>query len=115
MKKYYSFSSTEHIEDEETLQIIGIRGKRVMELATLGAPILPGFMIPNDTVSELITDASGAKKFLISPIAKIERLIKLFPPASPPTSSNNLRPTSHRSKPTATKLPISLAKKSLCC
>ncbi len=75
MKKYYSFSSTEHIEDEETLQIIGIRGKRVMELATLGAPILPGFMIPNDTVSELVSDASGAKKFLISPIAKIERLI----------------------------------------
>ena len=53
MKKYYSFSSTEHIEDKETLEIIGIRGKRVMDLATLGAPILPGFMIPNETMTEL--------------------------------------------------------------
>jgi pyruvate,orthophosphate dikinase len=76
MKKYYSFSSTEYIEDKETLEIVGIRGKRAMELATLGAPILPGFMIPNETVSELVSSKESAKKFIITPVEKIERLLK---------------------------------------
>lgn len=76
MKKYYSFSSTEHIEDPKVQEIIGIRGARVMELATLGAPILPGFMIPSETVGELVSDPSDAKKFLIEPISKIERLLR---------------------------------------
>ncbi|KPJ86248.1 MAG: hypothetical protein AMS17_13305 [Spirochaetes bacterium DG_61] len=75
MKKYHSFSSTEHIEDKDTLELIGIRGKRVMELATLGAPILPGFMLPNETVNDLITKPADAKKFLIEPLAKMERLL----------------------------------------
>jgi pyruvate,orthophosphate dikinase len=76
MKKYYSFSSTEHIEDPKVQEIIGIRGARVMELATLGAPILPGFMIPSETVGELVSDPSDAKKFLIEPTSKIERLLR---------------------------------------
>ena len=75
MKKYYSFSSTEHIEDRKAQELMGIRGKRVMELATLGAPILPGFMIPNETVNELILKPLDAKKFFIEPIAKVERLL----------------------------------------
>jgi len=75
MKKYYTFSSTEHIEDKEALELIGIRGKQVMELATIGAPILPGFMLPNETVNELIPKPSEAKKFLIEPLAKMERVL----------------------------------------
>jgi len=76
MKKYYFFSSTEHIKDPKVQEIIGIRGARVMELAMLGAPILPGFMIPNETVSALFSEPADAKKFLIEPISKIERLLR---------------------------------------
>jgi len=75
MIKFYSFSSTEYISDPETLGLIGIRGKRIMELSSLGAPILPGFILPNDTVNELAEKPKEAKKFLIEPIAKIERLV----------------------------------------
>ena len=75
MKKYHPFSSTEHIDDKEALELIGIRGKQVMELATIGAPILPGFMLPNETVNELIPKPSEAKKFLIEPLAKMERVL----------------------------------------
>jgi pyruvate,orthophosphate dikinase len=75
MKRYYSFSSTEHIEDKEALSLIGIRGKRAMELATLGAPILPGFMLPNETVNGLVQKPADAKKFLIEPLGKMERVL----------------------------------------
>ena len=75
MKKYYSFSSTEYIDDHEMQEKIGIRGKRIMELASLGAPILPGFIIPNDTLKELVESPEEAKKFIIEPIQKLERLL----------------------------------------
>ena len=77
--KYYFFSSTEYIDDPEIQEKIGIRGKRVMELASLGAPILPGFIIPNDSLAELIESSSEssseAKKFIIEPIQKLERIL----------------------------------------
>ncbi len=73
MKKYYSFSSTEFIEDPEIQEKIGIRGKNVMRLASLGAPILPGFIIPNETVEEIVATKKDSKKFLIEPIEKLER------------------------------------------
>ncbi len=75
MKKFYSFSSTEYLDSKETGEIVGIRGKRIMDLASLGAPILPGFMLPNETVNDLIASSSDAKKFLIEPIAKVERIL----------------------------------------
>jgi len=75
MKRVFPFSSTEYLEDKETLELVGIRGKRIMELATLGAPILPGFLLPNDTVKELVESGENAKKFLFEPVAKIERLM----------------------------------------
>lgn len=75
MKKFYSFSSTEYIDSPEALSVVGIRGQRVMELAFLGAPILPGFMLPNETVSELTQKPAEARKFLIKPLANIERIL----------------------------------------
>ncbi|MFW6139116.1 MAG: putative PEP-binding protein [Spirochaetota bacterium] len=74
MNTCYPFSSTEYFEDPEVQEHTGIRGKRIMELASLGAPILPGFIIPNETVGEITTDAQKAKKILIDPITKIERI-----------------------------------------
>jgi pyruvate,orthophosphate dikinase len=76
MKKFHSFSSTEYLDIKESQDIVGIRGKRLMELASLGAPILPGFMLPNDTVTELAKNPDDAKKFFIEPLSKVERLLK---------------------------------------
>ncbi|UCB44268.1 MAG: pyruvate, phosphate dikinase [Spirochaetota bacterium] len=75
MKKFYSFSSTEYLDIKESQDIVGIRGKRLMDLASLGAPILPGFMFPNDTVEEITKNPNDAKKFFIEPLSKIERLL----------------------------------------
>jgi pyruvate,orthophosphate dikinase len=75
MKKFYSFSSTEYLDIKETEELVGIRGKRLMELASLGAPILPGFMLPNETVNEITENPKDAKKFLIEPISKVERIL----------------------------------------
>jgi pyruvate,orthophosphate dikinase len=76
MKKYHSFSSREFIDDEKIQDSIGIRGLRVMELASLGAPILPGFIIPNETIGEIAAKIGEMKKFIIEPMSKIERLLK---------------------------------------
>ena len=76
MKKYHSFSSREFIGDEKIQESIGIRGLRVMELASLGAPILPGFIIPNDTIGEISAKIGEMKKFIIEPMSKTERLLK---------------------------------------
>jgi len=76
MKKYHSFSSTEFFDDPKIQESIGIRGLRVMELASLGAPILPGFIIPNETIAEIADKIREMKKFIIEPMSKIERLLK---------------------------------------
>jgi pyruvate,orthophosphate dikinase len=76
MKNYHPFSSTEFADSPDIQNTIGIRGMRAMELASLGAPVLPGFIIPNETVREITGKVAEAKKFLIEPITKIERLLK---------------------------------------
>ncbi len=74
--KYYPFSSTEYLDTPEVLQEIGTRGQSVMELGSLKAPILPGFIIPNTSVGEILADEEQAKKFFLEPIGKIERKTK---------------------------------------
>ncbi len=49
---------------------------RVMELASLGAPVLPGFILPNETMGEIAGKVSEMKKFIIEPMTKVERLLK---------------------------------------
>ena len=56
-------------------EIVGIRGTGVMQLASLGAPVLPGFLMPNETVKELIAKPQDAKKFFLEPISKMERVL----------------------------------------
>ena len=75
MKKYYSFSSTEFMDVPNAQEIIGTRGKNIMELASLGAPILPGFLLPNETVKDIVAKPQDAKKFFLEPISKIERIL----------------------------------------
>jgi pyruvate,orthophosphate dikinase len=45
MNNIYSFSSEEYTTDSEMIETMGIRGKRIMELAKLGVPTLPGFIL----------------------------------------------------------------------
>jgi len=72
MKQYYSFSATEYIEQPEILEHIGSRGRRVMELASLGAPISPGFIVMNDTLGEIAEGNVHVAEAFREPIAKME-------------------------------------------
>jgi pyruvate,orthophosphate dikinase len=76
MKRYHAFSSTEFIDDPKIQDEMGIRGLRVMELASLGAPVLPGFIIPSETIGEIAGKTADLKKFVMEPISKTERLLK---------------------------------------
>ncbi len=72
MKQYYSFSATEYLELPEVLEHIGSRGRRVMELASLGAPISPGFIVMNDTLGKITDGSVDMSETFKEPIAKME-------------------------------------------
>jgi len=46
----YSFSSTVYTQDKDVLDVLGYRGRRLMHLAGLGIPILPGYVLSNDAL-----------------------------------------------------------------
>lgn len=46
----YSFSSKAFTQDEDVLEVLGYRGRRLMHLAGLGIPILPGYVMTNDAL-----------------------------------------------------------------
>jgi len=50
MSNIIPFSRTKFTQDEDDLNIIGVRGQRLMELASLDIPILPGFIITNEVI-----------------------------------------------------------------
>ncbi len=47
------FSATEHVKNAEILEKIGTRGRDVMNLAALGLPILPGFILDSELTATL--------------------------------------------------------------
>jgi pyruvate,orthophosphate dikinase len=75
MEKIYSFSSTEFSSDPAERKATGSRGVRVMELASLGAPIAPGFVISNELLKEVTEGAADAFEFYKEPIQKMERIM----------------------------------------
>ncbi|RKX89452.1 MAG: pyruvate, phosphate dikinase [Spirochaetes bacterium] len=52
MKEIFSFSSSEFTEDEDIIQHFGMRGQNLMGLASMGIPILPGFILTEDFLAE---------------------------------------------------------------
>lgn len=52
MKEIFSFSSSEFTEDENIIQHFGMRGRNLMDLAALGIPILPGFILTEAFLAE---------------------------------------------------------------
>jgi len=55
----YSFSSKVFTQDEDVLDALGYRGRRLMHLAGLGIPILPGYILTNDSLMAEL-DSPGA-------------------------------------------------------
>ncbi|MFP4113536.1 MAG: putative PEP-binding protein [Spirochaetota bacterium] len=76
MQEYYSFSSNEYLSDSEILEVVGSRGRRVMELASLGAPISPGFILTNDTLNLIASDEPGVFEMLKDPLSDMEAIFK---------------------------------------
>ena len=82
-KNIHFFAAGESIKDSAVHAKIGIRGQRAMELASIGLPILPGFIIDADIVADLEkTDLQDDSK---SAMAKIEKIVdkKFGDPANP--------------------------------
>ncbi len=52
MKEIFSFSSSEFTEDEDIIQHFGMRGQNLMGLASMGIPILPGFILTEAYLAE---------------------------------------------------------------
>ena len=52
MKEIFSFSSSEFTKDENLIQLFGMRGRNLMDLAALGIPILPGFILTEAFLAE---------------------------------------------------------------
>jgi pyruvate, orthophosphate dikinase len=75
MGKIYPFNSSEYLSDPAILETIGNRGVRVMELASMGAPIAPGFIISNELVNEIVNDASIAYELYREPFARMEQIL----------------------------------------
>ncbi|MBN2353314.1 MAG: pyruvate, phosphate dikinase [Spirochaetales bacterium] len=83
MNNIHFFSAGESIKDKAAHAKIGIRGQRAMELASIGLPILPGFIIDSEVVSDL--EKTDLQADLKSAMAKIEKIIgkKFGDPANP--------------------------------
>ena len=75
MKKYHAFSENEYLDQPDALDELGSRGKRVMQLASLGLPIAPGFVLSNETIREMSDDPEAEKSFLSEPVAKMEQIM----------------------------------------
>lgn len=59
MKEIFSFSSSEFTEDDDIIQHFGMRGRNLMDLAALGIPILPGFILTEAFLAEDIEEPEG--------------------------------------------------------
>lgn len=75
MKAVYPFSRSEFTEKENELELCGVRGQRMMELASLDIPILPGFILPNNLVMKWDENREEAKDVLDSYLSKMEPIV----------------------------------------
>jgi pyruvate, orthophosphate dikinase len=76
MQEYFSFSTTEYLTDPDLLELVGSRGRRVMELASLGTPISPGFVLTNDMLNRIAEGEDGVFDRLKDPLADVELAFK---------------------------------------
>ena len=60
MKGLFTFGSSD--VDQSTLNELGVRGKRVVELASLNAHIAPGFILDNELLNNVVTSQKSSYK-----------------------------------------------------
>lgn len=81
----YSFSSEVFTQDEDVLDALGYRGRRLMHLAGLGIPILPGYVLTNDSLLAELESPGSNDKMVQNSISNMEDVIgKKFGDASNP-------------------------------
>ena len=71
LKKIYQFSSADYVSDPDALEVLGSRGLRIFELASIKAPIAPGFIILNEAIRDdpiPVNDIAG-------PLSSIETIM----------------------------------------
>jgi pyruvate,orthophosphate dikinase len=79
MEDFYFFSNNEYNDKGNVEEIIGIRGKRIIELASLNIPTSPGFVFPNKVVKELPQEIEGVWPNLKEPFKRMgEAFGKIF-------------------------------------
>ncbi len=81
----YSFSSEVYTQDEDVLDALGYRGRRLMHLAGLGIPILPGYVITNDSLIAELENPGTNDRLVRSSISNMEDVVgKKFGDAANP-------------------------------
>jgi pyruvate, orthophosphate dikinase len=76
MKAVYPFNKTVYTDDTEKLELCGVRGQRMMELAALNIPILPGFVLPNEALMSLQEDREDSLDILNQQLHEMEPVIE---------------------------------------
>ena len=74
MGKIYSFSSVEFTKDDSLIQSFGVRGATVMDLATTGAAILPGFILTEKFMSDYRDEDKNYKVYM-EPLKKMGEIL----------------------------------------
>lgn len=75
MKEIFSFSSSEFTKDEKLIQYFGMRGRNLMDLAALGIPILPGFILTEQYLVEEEESPESFKPFLVDALGKMGTML----------------------------------------
>ena len=76
MKEIFSFSSSEFTENEEIIQFFGMRGRNLMDLAALGIPILPGFILTEAFLAEDEEDPSAHQPIYLESFSKMGKILE---------------------------------------
>lgn len=76
MKEIFSFSSSEFTEDEDIIQFFGMRGRNLMDLASLGIPILPGFILTEAFLAEDEEDPKAHVPIYMESFMKMGKILE---------------------------------------
>ena len=71
----YTFTGDKYVSDPDVLEILGTRGKRVFELASINAPIAPGFIFSSDCLDKIAADLSFARKVYGKALSEMETIM----------------------------------------
>ena len=74
MSNFIYFNKELKLDNEKVLSKLGIRGRRAVELASMGLPIVPGFILDSDVTQKL--DKINIKEQVTSNIVLIEKETK---------------------------------------